>query len=180
MITYIALLRGINVGGHKKVAMSELRDFATALGFEDVQTLLNSGNLVLRGEASSGPALERLLEEQAETRLSLRTAFFVRTAKELDAMIASNPFPAEAKSDPGHLVVQFLKDAPGAGAVKALQEASKGPEIVRADGKQLYVVYPAGIGRSKLTADLMERSLGTRGTGRNWNTVLKLGALAQA
>ncbi|MEX1253431.1 MAG: DUF1697 domain-containing protein [Dehalococcoidia bacterium] len=180
MTTYIALLRGINVGGHRKVAMSDLRDFVVALGFEDVRTLLNTGNLSFRGKAQSDAALERSLEDEAENRLDLRTAFFVRTAKEWEAVIARNPFPAEAKRDPGHLVVQFLKDAPQADAVEALRAASKGPEIIRADGKQLYVFYPAGIGRSKLTADLMERELGTRGTGRNWNTVLKLGALGQA
>jgi uncharacterized protein (DUF1697 family) len=179
MTTYIAVLRGINVGGHRKVAMPELRDFVAALGFDDVQTLLNTGNLVFRGKAQSGAAVERLLEALAEKRLDLRTAFFVRTAKEWEAVIAHNPFPDEARSDPSHLVVLFLKDAPLADAVKALQEASKGPEIIRADGKQLYIVYPAGIGRSKLTADLMESKLGARGTGRNWNTVLKLAALAQ-
>lgn len=74
----------------------------------------------------------------------------------------------------------LLKDAPTETAVKALQRAIEGPEIVRANGRQLYIVYPAGIGRSRLTNRLIEDKLGTRGTGRNWNTVLKLGALATA
>ena len=72
----------------------------------------------------------------------------------------------------------FLKDAPDAKDVAALQAAITGPEIVRARGRQAYIVYPAGIGRSRLTITLIERKLGTRATGRNWNTVLKLGALA--
>jgi uncharacterized protein (DUF1697 family) len=158
--------------------MAELRGCVAALGFEDVRTMLNSGNVVFEGGAQSGAALERLLEKEAEARLRLKTAFFVRTAKEWDALIASNPFPAEAKSDPGHLVVQFLKGTAKPADVKALQAASPGPEVIRASGKQLYIVYPDGIGRSKLTAALMERALGQTGTGRNWNTVLKLGALA--
>jgi len=177
MPTYIALLRGINVGGHKKVAMSDLRGLLAELGFDDARTLLQTGNLVFRGNARSGAGLERLLELEAEKRLGLRTAFVVRTDNEWRAIIAHNPFPKEAKSDPSHLVVSFLKDAPKASAVKTLQAASKGPEVIRADGKQLYVVYPEGIARSRLNIDLIEAKLGTRGTGRNWNTVLKLDAL---
>jgi uncharacterized protein (DUF1697 family) len=180
MTTHIALLRGINVGGHKKVAMSGLRDFVEGLGFDDVRTLLQTGNLVFRGSARTGAALERLLEIEAAKRLDLQTDFVVRSDTELGAIIAHNPFPSEAKRDPSHLVVQFMKDAPPAAAVKALQAAIKGPETVRAIGKQLYVVYPAGIGRSKLTAKLIEDKLRTRATGRNWNTVLKLAALACA
>jgi uncharacterized protein (DUF1697 family) len=178
MITYIALLRGINVGGNRKVAMPELRDLVASLGFDDARTLLNSGNVIFSGRASPAAALERILEEEAEKRLGLHTAFFLRTAEEWTAIIERNPFPAEAKSDPAHLVLQCLKSAPTAARVKAPQAASKGAEVIRADGQQLYIVYPEGIGRSKLTADLMERSLGTQGTGRNWNTVLKLAALA--
>ncbi len=178
MTTYIALLRAINVGGTKKVAMSELRAFVETLSFADVRTLLQTGNLVFNGKTRSATSLERQLESEAQKRLNLDTDFFVRTAGELAAIIAKNPFPSEAKRDPSHLVVQFLKDAAAPAAVKALQAAITGPEIVRAKDKQLYVVYPAGIGRSKLTAKLIESKLGARATGRNWNTILKLAALA--
>lgn len=177
---YIALLRGINVGGHKNVAMSDLRRFLEQLGFDDVRSLLQTGNLVFRGDTRSGVHLERLLEVQAEERLDLGTAFFVRTTKEWRKVIDRNPFPDAAESDPGHLVVMFLKDAPPATATGALQRAMKGPEMMRADGRQLYIVYPAGIARSRLNIKLIEDKLGTRGTGRNWNTVLKLALLADA
>ena len=180
MTTHIALLRGINVGGHKKVAMSDLRRFLAELGFDDVQSLLQTGNLVFRGNARTTGGLERLLEVEAEKRLDLRTAFLVRDGKDWEAVISHNPFPNEAKNDPSHLVVTFLKDAPQASVLKALRAASKGPEILRAQGRQLYIVYPAGIARSRLTNKLIEDTLGARGTGRNWNTVLKLGALARA
>lgn len=179
MATYIALLRGINVGGHKKVAMSDLRNFAVDLGFNDVQTLLQTGNLVFRGPSRASAGLERLLESEAEKRLGLSTLFVARTATEWQEIIEHNPFAAEAKRDPSHLVVMFLKDAPQAKAVAALRATSKGPEIIEAWGRELYVVYPAGIARSRLTASLMEAKLGTSGTGRNWNTVLKLSALAE-
>ena len=180
MTTQIALLRGINVGGHKKVAMSDLRDFVAALGFADVRSLLQTGNIVFSGGAATGAGLERLLEVEAETQLDLKTAFFVRTARQLSNVIDRNAFAEAARRDPTHLVVLFLKDVPKPAAVKALRAAIDGPETVSADGKQLYAVYPAGIARSRLTNKLIEGKLGTRGTGRNWNTVLKLAALADA
>jgi uncharacterized protein (DUF1697 family) len=180
MTTHIALLRGINVGGNKKVAMADLRGFLTHLGFGEARSLLQSGNVVFRSDALTGADLERLLDAEAEKRLGLKTEFFVRTPEEWQAAIASNPFPDEAESDPSHLVVMFLKQAPDAKDVAALQAAIVGREVVRAAGRQAYITYPDGIGDSKLTINVIEKKLGTRGTGRNWNTVLKLGALAGA
>ncbi len=180
MRVYLALLRGINVGGHKQVAMADLRALLTHLGFLDARSLLQSGNLVFRGNARTGAHLERLLEAEAAKRLHLQTDFFVRTAEEWKALVAQNPFRKEAERDPGHLLVMFLKDAPDVASVEALQAAITGPERVRAEGRHAYVVYPIGIGRSRLTNALIEKKLGTRGTGRNWNTVLKLGALASS
>jgi thiosulfate dehydrogenase len=101
----------------------------------------------------------------------------VRTPKDWKELVAGNPFPAEAKDDPSHLVVVFLKKAPAAGDVKALQEAIKGREVVRAKGRHAYAVYPDGIGRSKLTMALIEKKLGAAGTARNWNTIMKIGAM---
>ena len=179
MTTHIALLRGINVGGHRRVAMSELRDLLQRLDFVDTRSLLQTGNLVFRSKrARTGSALERLLEAQAEKHLDLRTDFFVRTVEEWEATIERNPFGDAARRDPSHLVVMFLKQEPAAADVEGLRAAITGPERVRAEGRQAYVVYPAGIGRSRLTNALIEKKLGTRVTGRNWNTVRKLGALA--
>jgi len=180
MPIHIALLRAINLGAHKRVAMADLRDLLTELGFVDGRSLLQSGNLVFRGPARTGVHLERLLETEADKRLGVQTDFFVRTAEELKAIIARNPFQKEADRDPGHLVAMFLKDAPDVKDIKALQAAIAGPEIVRAEGRHAYITFPNGIGRSRLTNTLIERKLGTRGTGRNWNTVLKLGALANS
>ena len=160
--------------------MSDLRDLLTQLGFADGRSLLQSGNLVFRTRARPTAALERLLETECETHLGAGTDFFVRTAEDWEAVVAQNPFPNEARRDPSHLAVMFLKTAPDAENVKALQNAITGAEIVRAMGRHAYIVYPDGIGRSRLTHTLVEKKLGTRGTGRNWNTVLKLGALARS
>jgi uncharacterized protein (DUF1697 family) len=179
-VTYVALLRAINLPHHKQVAMADLRDLLTQLGFVDPRSLLQSGNLLFRSGARSGAQLERLLEKEAASRLALETDFFVRTAVEWQSVIAHNPFRKEAERDPARLVVIFLKDAPSAKAVRVLQVAITGPELIRAAGRHAYIVYPNGTGRSRLTNALIEKHLGTRGTGRNWNTVLKLGALVQA
>ena len=158
--------------------MSALRDFIAHLSFTDGRTLLQTGNVVFRGEAQRAGNLERMLEIEAKSRLGLDTDFFVRPAKDWKALMSRNPFPEEARRDPRHLVVMFLKDAPDAKSLATLQAAIKGPEIVDVAEKQAYIFYPAGIGRSRLTHAFIETKLCTRGTGRNWNTVLKLAALA--
>lgn len=178
MTVHIALLRGINVGGHKPVAMSDLRSMLTELGFVDVRSLLQSGNLVFRSATRSAADLELLLEAETARRLGIRTDFLVRNAAEWGSIVARNPFRDEAERDPSHLLVLVLKSAPTAKHVQALQAAITGPEFVRAVGRHAYVFYPAGIGRSRVTNRLIEDKLATRGTGRNWNTVLKLAALA--
>ena len=179
MTMQVALLRAVNVAGKNRVAMADLRGMLEELGFTGVKSLLQSGNLVFRSERRFGEALERLLETETATRLKVSCDYFVRTADEWAKVVANNPFPDEAERDPGHLVVMFLKAPASSKNVKALAAAIRGPELVRAQGKQLYLVYPAGIGRSKLTTALIEKHLGIRGTGRNWNTVVKLAAMVE-
>jgi uncharacterized protein (DUF1697 family) len=177
MTSFIALIRGINVGGHKQIAMADLRGLLLTLGFHEPQSLLQSGNLVFKGDSRSAATIERLLEKEAEKHLDVQVNFLVRTAKEWAAIIAKNPFPREAESDPSHLAVMCLKSAPTKESLVALETAIVGRETIHLDGPQLYIVYPDGIGRSRLTHGLIEKTLATRGTTRNWNTVLKIAAL---
>ena len=173
---YAALLRGINVGGNKKVSMAELRDFAATLGLDDPRTLLQSGNLVFASKTAA-PKLESVLETETKKRFGLETRYFLRAADEWKSAVDANPFRDAAASDPSHLVVVFLRDAPAAKDVKALQAAIVGRETVRAVGRHAYVIYPDGQGESKLTLPMIEKALGTTGTGRNWNTVMKITGL---
>ena len=177
---HIALLRAVNVAGKNLVAMAALRSLFEELGFSRVSTLLQSGNVVFDGGKRGGDALESKLEKATAERLGVRVDFMVRTAAEWSAVVAANPFAEEARRDPGHLLVMCLKAAPAPGAVEALRAAIKGPERVAVVERDAYLVYPDGVGRSKLTTALLEGKLGTRGTGRNWNTVQKLAALAGA
>ncbi len=158
--------------------MADLRELIIGLGMADVRSLLQSGNVVFRSGTSNTAQLERTLQSATARRLGVETDFFVRTAAELKTIITGNPFPREAARDPAHLLVVFLKKAPEAPDVRALRRAIVGREVARVKGRHAYIVYPDGIGRSRLTNALIEKSLGTSGTGRNWRTVLKLEALA--
>jgi uncharacterized protein (DUF1697 family) len=178
-LLHIALLRAVNLGAHNKVGKADLVSLMTALGLQDGKTLLQSGNMVFRSSAVSTGQLEQQLESAAAARLGLATDVFVRTAREWQAIVEANPFPKEAKADPSHLVAVLLKSAPAAQTVDALQQAIKGREVVRAKGRCAYIVYPDGIGRSKLTSAMIEKMLTTRGTARNWNTVLRLAQMVE-
>jgi uncharacterized protein (DUF1697 family) len=176
MTKNVALLRSINLGSHKKIAMQDLCEVFTELGFSDVRSLLQTGNVMFRSQSRT-TQLERLLEREVNKRLALQTDFFVRNADEWTSVVSHNPFRDEARRDPAHLVVVFLKHAPDANQLNALRAAITGRERVGAHGRQAYIVYPDGIGRSRVTSSLIERKLATRGTGRNWNTVLKMAEL---
>lgn len=177
-MTCIALLRAVNLGGRNVVAMAALRDLVASLGFADVRTVLQSGNVVFRAPRGFAAAIERQLEQATATRLGVTTDYIVRTAAEWRTMIEANPFPREAEQRPGQLLLTALRDRPAPAAVAALQDARVGPELVRVIDRHCYIVYSEGIGRSRLTNALIEKKLGTRATGRNWNTVLKLATLA--
>ncbi|HEY3887310.1 MAG TPA: DUF1697 domain-containing protein [Caulobacteraceae bacterium] len=179
MAIHIALLRAVNVGG-RSLKMGDLAAFARDLGFDNPRTLLQSGNLVFESADRGDAALERRLEAEAETRFGFQIDFMLRSAAEWRGLIKANPFPDAARDDPAHLLVMPLKAGPADGALEALRVAIKGPEKVEIVGRDAYLVYPDGIGRSKLTIAVVERKLGVRGTGRNWNTVLKLGEMAGA
>ena len=178
--TYIALIRGINVGGHKLVAMETLRDLLGSSGFADARTLLQSGNVVFRSGLRSTDEVERKLAAVCLEGLELDAQVFVRSAAEWDAIVAANPLSAEAERSPKHFIVMFLKEAPAPAQVKAMQSLATGGEVVRANGRELFIAYPKGLGATKFSGAVVERTLGTRGTGRNWNTVLKLQELARA
>ena len=179
MATFIGLLRAINLGSHNKVSMADLRELLAELGMKNPQSLLQSGNLVFESTARATGPLEKELAAGAAKQLGLETDFFVRTGAEWQQIIADNPFPKEAKLDPGHTILMCLKHAPTPAAVTSLQDAIKDREVVKARGRHAYFLYPDGIGRSRLTMTLIEKKLGTTGTARNWNTVLKLGALTE-
>lgn len=169
---WAALLRSINAG--KSLAMADLRAFLAAEGMRDVSTLLASGNAVFDADETDGAALERHLQAAARDRLGLDTDWFLRDHRALAAIIAANPFPREAEIRPSHVVVFFLHAPVAPAALAALADNYHGPEQVRAIGRELFIDYPDGIGRSKLTPAMARAKFPKAATARNWNTLVKL------
>ncbi len=176
MPRHIALLRGINLGSRNRVAMGELRSVLTEAGYEDVRTLLQSGNVVLTSDAKPdavGRALVTLISE----RLGVESKVVVRSRDELASVVDRNPFE-DAAADPKRFQVSFLSAKPAAGVVRALEAADVAPEQVAVSGREIYAWHPEGIQRSPLAALLTDKKLGVTATARNWNTVSKLLELA--
>lgn len=173
---YAALLRGINVGGNKKVSMAELRALVEKLGFEDPKTLLQSGNLVFSSKQQPSTKLEQTLEAATESKLGVQCSYLVRTQDEWKKILDANPYGSMAKTDPSHLAVTFCREAPDAAAVKTLRAEIRGDEELEVIGRELYICYPHGMGESKLALALSKNKLGTICTARNWNTVQKIAA----
>jgi uncharacterized protein (DUF1697 family) len=174
---YAALLRGINVGGNKKVPMADLRAMTAKLGFDDPKTLLQSGNLVFSAKAQPMAKLEALLEDATKKHIGVECSYLLRSADEWAKIVATNPFTNEAKSDPARLAVTFCREAPGAPALKVLRAEARGEEDFEVVGRELFAWYPDGMGTSKLALALSKNRLGTICTARNWNTVMKVAAL---
>ena len=185
MTAAVALLRGVNVGGRRKVPMADLRAVIEHLGHRDVATHLNSGNAVFvvgEGTEAAASALDAATVSAAiatglRERLSLDVDVVVRTSAQIDAVIAANPFDDEARADPGRVLVVFYADPV---RDSALDASRYGAERIVWDGAHAYVHYPDGIGRSRLTPDVLDRAAGQPGTGRNWRTVLALQELLRA
>jgi uncharacterized protein (DUF1697 family) len=176
MATQIALLRGINLGPNRRIAMGELRKLLTDLGYGNVRTLLQSGNIVL--DTRLGPEkLARTLERQIAEGTGVDPAVIVRSRDELAAVIERNPL-REVADDPKRHTVYFLSGEPDAAAVRALEAEDVAPEAVAAAGREIYTWHPDGIQRSPLVKLVAKAPLGVTSTARNWNTVTKLLELA--
>ena len=174
----VALLRAVNVGGNAIVPMAALRDLFDELGFTNVRTLLQSGNVVFDAGRAAPAALCKKIEAAIHKRFGHDVRVVVRTPEDLRDVVTRNPFPAAARDDPSRLLVTFLAEAPAAAAVKALAGWKHATEPHKVDGRELYIHYRNGAGTSKFAGPTIEKTLGTTGTARNWNTINKLIALA--
>ena len=172
MTRYAVLLRGINVGGNNTVPMAHLRELAEGLGWTDVTTYINSGNLFADCGSSSRAAVEKALAAALLDDLGKPVEVVARTRDQLEAVVAADPFP---QADPKHLHVAFLTGAPSAAGVAAFEEELAGhPEDGVVIGTEAYIDYVNGAGRSKLGWDKVARAMGVKGTMRNWRTVRTL------
>lgn len=169
MARSVGLLRAVNVGG-RKLAMADLRRITEAAGGRDVETYLQSGNVVFAGGAGVSQALERAIADE----FGLDVAVLVRSAKALAGVVAAKPFGAEGAA----VSVTFLSAAPARALVSAIDPAAYGADEFVVHGKEIYIHTPDGYGRSKLVNAFWERKLKVAATTRNWNTVLALTEMA--
>ena len=174
MTAFVSLFRGINVGGHHQIRMNELKDMYESLGFKDIFTYIQSGNVVFTSDDADVARLRRHIEDGVEQKFGFHAEVFIRTSAELREIIEKNPFQSQPDKESKWVVVVFLADCPDDTAQEDLLKTYAGPEELFITGKELYVYYTNGIGRSKLTNSLIDKKLKTVGTARNWNTILQL------
>jgi len=177
--TFVALLRGINVGGRNTIPMVGLKASFAALGLDDVLTYVQSGNVVFRSPLGDGSELAGRIERRIAEDFALRVTVVLRTPPELSQVAVSNPFLGD-ETDLAKLHVVFLDRKPQASAVARLDPERSTPDRFSPRGREIYLHLPNDAARSKLTLDYFERRLGVRATARNWKTVLKLLELTQA
>jgi uncharacterized protein (DUF1697 family) len=178
MARLIALLRAVNVGG-RKLPMAELRSLCGELGWKDVATYIQSGNLVFSAPGKP-EALEAKLEAAIRERFGLDVPVIVRTAAQWAGYAQANPFPEAAATEPKALQLLVSKRLPAGDAVGRLMERAQAGELVKSAGGALWFHFPEGIARSKLTPALIDKVCGSPSTSRNWRTVLKLKEMAEA
>jgi uncharacterized protein (DUF1697 family) len=172
----IVLLRGINLGSRNRIAMAALRELFSEAGFDDVQTYLQSGNVVLTS-STSPEGLARKCERLIADRFGLEIAVVVRTRKELAAVVRRNPL-GDVAVDPKRYQVSFMSAKPSRATVKQLEAARVDPERFVVAGREAYAWHPKGVARSRLWALLAGTGLGVTATSRNWTTVTRLLELA--
>jgi len=173
---YLALLRGINVGGKNKLPMDSLRDLFVAAGCGDVRTYIQSGNVIFNADPRVVASLPGVITAGIGERFGYQAPVIVRTATQMGDVVRHNPFIAEG-ADTDTLHVLFLADQPDARAVAALDPDRSPPDTFNVRGQEVYLRLPNGVGRTKLTNAYVDARLATTSTGRNWRTVTTLLAL---
>ncbi len=179
MTVAISMLRGINVGSHKRVTMGALRGLYTSLGFEDPQTYVQSGNVIFKTRERDLAKLGRRIETGIESTFGFRSDVIIRTCSELKHVVARNPFAARPGIEPNKLLITFLAGDPSPEARDKVSKMKTDPEELWIDGRELYIYFANGMGRTKLQLTALEKILKTSGTARNWNSVTKMLAMAE-
>jgi uncharacterized protein (DUF1697 family) len=177
MKTYIALLRGINVGGQKKIKMSDLVTLFEELNFRDIQTYIQSGNVIFNSPSMVINKLEDKIKNAIESRYGFEVNVLIKSAQELKQVLENNPF-LRKKKDPGKMYVSFLSEILSVARVAELNESDALPEEYVIRGSYIYLFFPNGYGRAKMSNNFFERKLKVFATTRNWKTVNKLYEIA--
>ncbi len=176
----ISMLRAVNVGGHNKVKMEALRELYEELECRGCQTYVQSGNVIFKAKDKSLTKLAARIEEDIERKFGFHSDVILRTLPELREVITRNPFAERSGIEPGKLLVNFLAADPGEEARKKVLEVNVAPEELMINGREMFIYFPHGQGRTKLPVAAIQRILKTPATGRNWNSVTKMLEIAEA
>jgi uncharacterized protein (DUF1697 family) len=182
MTVYVSMLRAVNVGGTSRLKMDALRGVYESLGFADVRTLLQSGNVLFRSGLTDRQQLVKRITQEIERQLDLTVEVILRTLAEVASIVERGPV-LSPHADKNKLLVMFLAavpDAPAQAALLKWHKDKKMKEMLELRGPEIYLYYPDGVGRSKLTSAVIENKLDTAGTARNWNTLTKLVEVGRA
>ena len=178
MNSWIALLRGVNVTGRNMISMELLRDICVTLKLRNPRTYIQSGNVVFGSPETDPAKLAARLGSAIEKRCGFRPSVMLRTADEMRDVVMRNPYAARQNIDPGKFAVFFMASQPHPEVSNKVMAINVGGEEIRVDGRELYIYFPDGQGKSKLPP-ILERTLKMPATARNWNTVNKLLAMAE-
>lgn len=170
MPAYIAMLRGINVSGHKTIKMENLRELCSDLGFRNVETYVQSGNIVFQTPIENPGALSKRIGEAILHSFGFDAPVIVRTSKQMRNVIANNPFLKEKDVDSSKLHVTFLSESAQKDSLTKLETLSTGPDRFYTAHQEIYLYCPGGYGRTKLSNSAIEKALWVRATTRNWKT----------
>jgi uncharacterized protein (DUF1697 family) len=173
MATFVSMLRGVNVAGHKMLKMAELAEAYSSLGFADVRTYLQSGNVIFSASISDESSLVRKIQEGLKTELGLDVTVFIRNPKELGKVVAKNPFQQQKM-----IYISFLKAKPDNIPSEKLNSVRGPGEEFRIIDREVFLYLPNGSGRTKLSNNYLEKALGLPATTRNWNTVTALAEMS--
>ena len=179
MATYVALLRAINLGSVNKISMPELKTMFEALGHKDVRTYVQSGNVVFDAARTTSKKLARQIEEAVSGNFRHDISVIIRTASQMERVATGNPFASQGVS-PQALHAMFFAETVPKSAIKSIDPDKWFPDQFEIRGRDMYLFLPNGMGRARLSTGHFEKTLGVRGTARNWNTVNKLRELANA
>lgn len=175
MNTYVSMLRGINVSGQKKIKMDELRVLYDSLGYAEVQSYIQSGNVVFQSAENDTAALEQQIHDAIQDRYGFDVPVQIRTTEQLQTVVDENPFLSGGRDeDIKFLYVTFLADEPDPSGAAEVRKSIFDHEEFEVVGRRVYIFVPKGFGRAKLNNNLLERKLKVSGTTRNWKTTLKL------
>jgi uncharacterized protein (DUF1697 family) len=179
MAVVVAMLRGVNLGPHHRIKMTDLCALCESLKLRDVESYVQSGNVIFRTDERDLAALTKRVEKAFERRFGFQSDTILRTASELQQVVAKNPFAKRRGIDPRKLLVTFLASVPSEEGKTLVRKMKTDPEEFCVEGREVYIYYPNGLARPKISWVAIQKLLKTSGTGRNWNSVTNLLKIAE-